>query len=206
MKERQVSRAAIRESAAVAVATPAEWAAEVDERVTRTGTWIFVVADAFFFFAFFFAFFYLRAQDNDHAWMWAGVTHPTRAIGALIVALMVVTAGLYYFAMRSLPGARTLLWLALIAGLLAVGAQFYEFQHLGFDPQQGGGYPSVFVGFKGVLLVQFAGALLWLLTHIAQARPDGDLMARPATAARFSYFLIFLAGVSLLAYLVLYFI
>jgi heme/copper-type cytochrome/quinol oxidase subunit 3 len=101
---------------------------------------------------------------------------------------------------------RTLLWLALVAGLLFIGAQIYEFQNLGFDPQQGGGYPSVFVGFKGVLMVQTAGALIWLGTQIAQSSAAGDMLIRRTTAATFSSFLWFLAGVGLLAYLVLYFV
>ena len=99
-----------------------------------------------------------------------------------------------------------LLWLALLAGVLAIGVQVYEFRHLGFDPQQGGGYPSVFVGLKGTLTFQFACALLWLVTHIVQSRPAGDLVARAETAASFANFLFLLAGVSLIAYLVLYFV
>ena len=109
-------------------------------------------------------------------------------------------------AARNVTMPRGLLWAALVAGVLAIGVQVYEFGHLGFDPQQGGGYPSVFVGLKGSLLVQFAGALLWLLTHIAQARPAGDFLVRRASATLFSYFLLFLAGIGVIAYLVLYFV
>jgi heme/copper-type cytochrome/quinol oxidase subunit 3 len=183
-----------------------EWAPTVDARVTSTATWIFVVADVFFFAAFFFAFFYLRAMNNNYSWLPAGTTHPTRGFGALIVALAIVTSLLYYAAMRNVATARRWLWLALVAGILAIGVQIYEFRNLGFDPQQGGGYPSVFVGLKGSLMVQFAGALLWTLTHLVQARPAGDLVLRAATAASFANFLFFLAAVNLIAYLVLYFV
>jgi hypothetical protein len=55
-------------------------------------------------------------------------------------------------------------------------------------------------------MVQTAGALLWLGSLIAQSRPGGDMVLRRATAASFSMFLWFLAGVGLLAYLVLYFV
>jgi heme/copper-type cytochrome/quinol oxidase subunit 3 len=183
-----------------------EWLPEVDARLSRVGVWMFVIADLFFFAAFFFAFFYLRAVNNDTSWEPPGVTHPTRAIGALIAVLLVVTAGCYYVAVRSAGVDRLLLWLALAAGVLAIGVQVYEFRHLGFDPQQGGGYPSVFVGLKGALMVQLAAAVLWLLTHIAQARPVGDWAARKATATTFSSFLAFLAGIGIIAYIVLYFV
>jgi len=186
--------------------TPAEWAPEVDARVTQLGMRLFVGADAFFFFAFFFAFFYLRSMNNDYSWLPAGTTHPTRGVGALIEVLAILIALFFMGAMRSASVSRTMLWLALVAGVLFLGAQVYEFQNLGFDPQQGGGYPSVFVGFKGVIMVQTAGALLWLGTLIAQARPGGDMVLRRATAASFSMFLWFLAGVGLLAYIVLYFV
>lgn len=186
--------------------TAAEWEPAVDARVTRTGMRIFVGADAFFFFAFFFAFFYLRSMNNDYSWLPAGTTHPTRAIGALIEVLAILIALFYMGAMRGVSVSRAMLWLALVAGIVYVGAQVYEFRNLGFDPQQGGGYPSVFVGLKGVLMIQTAGALLWLGTLIAQSRSSGDMVLRRATAASFSMFLWFLAGVGLLAYLVLYFV
>jgi heme/copper-type cytochrome/quinol oxidase subunit 3 len=186
--------------------TPPEWQPAVDARVTRIGMRIFVGADAFFFFAFFFAFFYLRSMNNDYAWLPAGTTHPTLAIGALIEGLAILTALFYFGAMRGASVNRSMLWLALAAGILFLGAQVYEFQNLGFDPQQGGGYPSVFVGLKGLLMVQTAGALLWLGGLIAQSKPGGDMAERRATAASFSMFLWFLAGVGLLAYLVLYFV
>jgi heme/copper-type cytochrome/quinol oxidase subunit 3 len=190
----------------VAAPEAPEWAPSVDARLTRVGMRMLLVADLFFFAAFFFAFFYLRSMNNDNSWLPPGTTHPTRAIGALIVGLAIITAILYLAAMRNAGMARTLLWLALAAGVLFCSVQVYEFRNLGFDPQQGGGFPSVFVGLKGALLVQFVGALLWLSTHIFQARPDGDLAARPATAATFTNFLFFLAGISLIAYLVLYFV
>ena len=58
-----------------------------------------------------------------------------------------------------------------------------------------------------MLLAQVVGALVWLGSHIAQAKFRlGDSAARPASAVAFGYFMIFLAGVSLVAYLVLYFV
>jgi len=90
--------------------------------------------------------------------------------------------------------------------LLYIGFQIYEFKHLGFDPQFGGGYVSVFVGLKGVLLAEVAVATFWIGTLIAQATSIGDTTARPASAAAFGNFMVMLAGVGVVAYLVLYFL
>lgn len=187
-----------------------EWAPEVDARVTRVGMWIFMGADAMLFVAFFFAFFYLKALNNNHLWMSVWIVHPRRYIGGIIVVLLLVSAGLVVLGARSVARtpatARLFFWLALLAGVGCVGFQIYEFRHLGFDPQLGGGYPSVFVGLKGVLIVQVVGALGWLGTHIHQANPTGDSVARPASVVEFGNFMIFLAAISLVAYLVLYFL
>jgi heme/copper-type cytochrome/quinol oxidase subunit 3 len=187
-----------------------EWAPEVDAKLARVGMRIWIGADVFFFVAWFFAFFYLRALNNDNSWLPAGTTHPTRGIGFVIMALVVISAGLYWAGARVIVAqpatARMFLWLALVAGVLAFAVQIYEFQHLGFDPQLGGGYPSVFVGLKGVWLFQFVGALFWLATQIAQLRPNGDATIRPASAAMFGYFMVFLAAIGLVSYLVLYFV
>jgi heme/copper-type cytochrome/quinol oxidase subunit 3 len=187
-----------------------EWEPEVDARLARVGTRIWIVADVFFFAAWFFAFFYLRALNNNYDWLPPATTHPTRAIGAIIVLLAIVAAGLYWAGARAIvtqrATARLFLWLALASGILCFAVQIYEFQHLGFDPQQGGGFPSVFVGLKGVWLFQLTGAMFWLATQIAQTRPLGDATIRPKSAVTFGNFLVFLAAVALVAYLVLYFV
>src|SRR5450759_3287969 len=73
-----------------------EWEPEVDARLARVGTRIWIVADAFFFAAWFFAFFYLRALNNNYDWLPPGTTHPTRGWGAGIVLLAIASAGLYW--------------------------------------------------------------------------------------------------------------
>jgi heme/copper-type cytochrome/quinol oxidase subunit 3 len=194
-----------------ALASPSpEWAPEVDARLARVGTRIWIVADVFFFAAWFFAFFYLRALNNNNDWLAPGTPHPSRAIGAAILALAVILAALVWVGGRAIgtqpSTARLLFWLALAAGVVCFGVQIYEFRHLGFDPQLGGGYPSVFVGLKGVWLFQLTGAMLWLATHIAQARPNRDATVRPKSVLIFANFTAFLAAIALVAYLVLYFV
>ena len=187
-----------------------EWAPEVDARLARVGTWIWIGADALFFVAWFFAFFYLRALNNNHSWMASGVIPPHRGVGAAIALLVVLSAAMYWVgaSIVTTEGTtrRTLLWMALIAGVLCFVVQIYEFKNLGFDPQLGGGYASVFIGLKGAWLVQLVAAMFWLTGQIAQAKPGGDVTIRPASALIFGYFLAFLAGIALLSYLVLYFV
>jgi heme/copper-type cytochrome/quinol oxidase subunit 3 len=187
-----------------------EWAPEVDARLARVGTYIWIGADVLFFVAWFFAFFYLRSLNNNHSWMAAGIIPPHRGVGAAIVLLVVLSAAMYWVgaSVVTTQGTtrRTLLWLALVAGILCFAVQIYEFKNLGFDPQLGGGYPSVFIGLKGAWLVQLVATMLWLASQIAQAKPGGDLTIRPASALTFGYFLTFLAGIALLSYLVLYFV
>jgi heme/copper-type cytochrome/quinol oxidase subunit 3 len=162
------------------------------------------------FVAFFFAFFYLRALNNGNDWMPAWVVHPNRRIAGLMVLLLIASAAAVWLGARSAaktPGsARRLFWLALLAAVLYIALQIYEFKNLGFDPQFGGGYVSVFVGLKSVLMAEVVVAMIWLGTHIAQATPIGDTTARPASAAAFGNFMVMLAGVGVVAYLVLYFI
>ena len=87
------------------VVSAPEWAPEVDARLTRVGMRIFMGADALFFAAFFFAFFYLRALNNNYAWLPAGTTHPTRAIGAIIVLLLVPCTAFYWLGARAVAKA-----------------------------------------------------------------------------------------------------
>jgi heme/copper-type cytochrome/quinol oxidase subunit 3 len=192
------------------VAAAPEWAPEVDAGLTRVGMWLFMGADAMLFVAFYFAFFYLKALNNNNQWTTIWITHPRRYMGGIIVLLLMASAGLVVLGARSVAKTpatgRLLFWLALLAGVLCVGFQMYEFNNLGFNPQLGRGYPSVFIGLQGVLMVQVVAALLWLGSHIHQATPTGDTVARPASAVAFGYFMVFLAGVSLVSYLVLYFL
>jgi len=187
-----------------------EWTPEVDARLARVGIWVWIGADVTFFAAWFFAFFYLRALNNNNDWMAAGVTHPTRAIGAAIFLLFAISAGLFWVGARSVVSQRAtaliFFWLALAAGIACFVVQIYEFRNLGFDPQMGGGYPSVFIGMKGAWLIQVVGSMLWLASNIAQTKPNGDVTVRPASATFFGYFLVFLAGIGLISYVVLYFV
>src|SRR6202035_3736444 len=98
-------------------ARSSEWAPEIDARLARVGTRIWIVADVVFFAAWFFAFFYLRALNNDYSWPPAGSTHPTSGIGALIALLLILSAAFYWAGARAVAAqpstGRLFFWLAL---------------------------------------------------------------------------------------------
>ena len=184
-------------------------AAEVerDKRVVVVGTWLFLAADAFFFAGWFFGFFYLRALNNNNAWIIDGLTRPSRGPGVLVLLLVVFSAASYFAASRS-AGTRSRTWtvlapVALVLGTAACLLQGYEMWHLGFGLTQGG-YPSMFAGLTGSWIIHVAGAMAWLVGIITQSRPGGDTVLRPHSAAAFSWILLYLAGVGIISFVLLY--
>lgn len=183
-------------------------AAEIalDARVVAVGVWLFLAANLFFFAGWYFAFFYLRALNNNQAWKLQGVGPPSRAYGLIVLALTIITVTCYWLASRT-PIRRATFQLlgpvALVVGVATLLFQGYEMWHLGFGLTQGG-YPSVFAGLTGSWLIEFLFAVGWLATIVVQARPLGDTMVRPQSAAAFSWVLVFLAGAAALNFLLLY--
>lgn len=179
----------------------------LDGRIGRVGAYLAAGADVFFFLAWFFAFFYLRALDNNHAWLAGGVTRPSVGIGTATAVLAIAAALSFFGGTRaSSPGElRTLYAAALVFGVAAAATGFYQLWHLGFGMPDGG-YPSVFTGLMGSWLVQFTVALAWLATILVQARAAGDTLVRRDAAASFGYLLYFLAAIQILAYAALYYI
>lgn len=180
----------------------------LDARVVSVGVWLFLAADVFFFAGWWFAFFYLRALNNNNAWIAQGLTRPSKAYGLIVLLLAVASAVIFFVISRGTPRtlvARTLGPAALILGVAAVIFQGYEMWHLSFGLTQGG-YPSVFAGLTGSWLIELLFAVGWLTTVAAQAGPAGDTVIRPESASAFGRILLFLAGVGLVNYLLLYLI
>jgi heme/copper-type cytochrome/quinol oxidase subunit 3 len=178
----------------------------LDARVVAVGVWLFLAANLFFFAAWYFAFFYLRALNNNQAWKVQGVGPPSRAYGLIVLALAIITVASYWLASR--PPIRRATFrllgpIALVVGVATLLFQGYEMWHLGFGMTQGG-YPSVFAGLTGSWLIEFLFAVGWLATIVVQARPLGDTMVRPKSAAAFSWVLLFLAGAAVINFLLLY--
>ena len=190
-------------------------------------------ATAFFFLAFVFAYFYLRSLNNSHRFHPAHVT-PSATLGAIVMALGVVSAVVVRLGLADQRAARRGEWrmkalVGLLLLLVAAVVQVVEWFTIGFGPTDGG-YASVFFGWTGFNVVFLLGAAYWLETLYATALrhrhvPLGEMpppgtasgdpgrmghdigdplsLVRPGLEA-FSFFLSFLAGLGVLAWVLLY--
>jgi heme/copper-type cytochrome/quinol oxidase subunit 3 len=190
-------------------------------------------ATAFFFLAFVFAYFYLRSLDNGGMWHPKHVA-PSFTLGTLATVLVVASAVLVRLGLSDHRAARREQWrlkaaVALGLGLAAVVVQVVEWYVIGFGPGSGG-YASVFFGWTASLVLFLIATLYWLETLLATAyryrnveqgggpspgHASGDAyrtahdiadplsLVRPGLEA-LSFYWSFLAGVCVLAWVVLY--
>jgi heme/copper-type cytochrome/quinol oxidase subunit 3 len=191
-------------------------------------------ATAFFFLAFVFAYFYLRSLNNAHLFRPKHID-PSMTLGTLIMALTVASALLVRLGVLDHRAARRQQWrvkgvLALVVGLIAVVLQFVEWTSAGFGPADGG-YASVFIGWTAFNVLFVLGTLFWLENLVATAfryrripsgapapgEASGDAgrlghdIADPLSLVRpglesLSFYWAFLAGLGVLAWVVLYLI
>jgi heme/copper-type cytochrome/quinol oxidase subunit 3 len=178
----------------------------LDARVVGVGVWLFLAADIFFFAGWWFSFFYLRALNNNNAWIVDGLTRPNKAYGLVVLLLAIASAVVYWAATRvAVPSALfgLLAPVSLVLGIAACLFQGYGMWHLGFGLTQGG-YPSVFAGLTFSWLIQFAFAVVWLATVVVQAAPARDTALRPHAAVSFAWILLFLAAIGIINYILLY--
>jgi heme/copper-type cytochrome/quinol oxidase subunit 3 len=190
-------------------------------------------ATAFFFLAFVFAYFYLRSLNNAGLWHPKHVD-PSQTLGALVMAAGVLTAVLVRWGLADHRAERRPAWrvkgaVALAFGIAAVVLQVVEWTTVGFGPADGG-YASVFFGWTGFYVVFLVGALFWLETVLAtsirygsvpvpapfapgEATGDADRPGRDiadplslvhAALDALSFYWGFLAGVGVLAWILLY--
>jgi heme/copper-type cytochrome/quinol oxidase subunit 3 len=193
---------------------------------------LFASATAFFFLAFIFAYFYLRSLNNAHLWRPKHVD-PSVTLGTLVMALTVASALLVRLGLLDHRAGRRAQWrlkgvAALAVGLIAVVLQFVEWTSADFGPADGG-YASVFIGWTAFNVLFVLGTLLWLENLLATAyryrkipsgapapgeasgdpgRPGHDI-ADPLSLVRsglesLSYYWGFLAGMGVLAWIILY--
>jgi heme/copper-type cytochrome/quinol oxidase subunit 3 len=189
-------------------------------------------ATAFFFLAFIFAYFYLRSLNNAHLFRPKHVD-PSVTLGTLVMALTVASALLVRLGLLDHRAGRRAQWrlkgvAALAVGLIAVVLQFVEWTSANFGPADGG-YASVFIGWTAFNVLFVLGTLLWLENLLATAyryrkipsgapapgeasgdpgRPGHDI-ADPLSLVRsglesLSYYWGFLAGMGVLAWIILY--
>jgi heme/copper-type cytochrome/quinol oxidase subunit 3 len=161
-----------------------------------TGTRLALGALSFLFGAFVFAFFYLRSLNSHHLWYPKGLVTggvawegPSKALGAAILACIVVSALVQTLALQRIKAGHKGSWiqgavLALLLGLAAVGLQVWQLTHLGFWPGSAG-FASVFVGFNPVFLTIAFCAMVWLEILIMRCRsiPQISFVEQPPTYA-----------------------
>jgi heme/copper-type cytochrome/quinol oxidase subunit 3 len=189
-------------------------------------------ATAFFFLAFIFAYFYLRSLNNAHLFRPKHVD-PSVTLGTLVMALTVASALLVRLGLLDHRAGRRPQWrlkgaAALAVGLIAVVLQFVEWTSASFGPADGG-YASVFIGWTAFNVLFILCTLLWLENLLATAyryrkipsgapapgeasgdpgRPGHDIadplsLVRPGLES-LSFYWAFLAGMGVLAWIVLY--
>lgn len=205
---------------------------ELAGRNLHSAAHLLASATAFFFLAFVFAYFYLRSLNNAGLWHPKHVD-PSLTLGTLVMALTVasavlVRAGLVHHRAGRRPQWRRFGFAALALGVLAVVLQVVEWATLDFGPADGG-FASVFVGWTAFNLLFVVGTLFWLENLLATAvryrrttsgmpppghasgdrgRADHDIadplsLVRPGLEA-ISFYWAFLAGLGVVAWVVLY--
>ena len=141
----------------------------------------------FLFGSFVFAYFYLRSINSSGRWLGSGYHPPSMLMGTIIMAAVVVSAGIQYAALQQIKGGRKGLWqigalIALVLGVAAVVLQIIELLYLPFWPGSSG-FSSVYTGFYPVLVVVLLAGMIWLETLLARARfiPAISFVEQPPT-------------------------
>lgn len=154
-----------------------------------TGSRLALGGLAFFLGSFVFAYFYLRSVNSAGRWHGSGFHAPPMAMGTVIMALVVVSALVHYFALQRIKRGNKKAWqvgglAALLLGLAAVALQIVELLTLPFFPGSSG-FASVFVSSYPVLLAIWFCGLLWLETLLARSRfiPAISFVEQPPTFA-----------------------
>jgi heme/copper-type cytochrome/quinol oxidase subunit 3 len=192
-------------------------------------------ATAFFFLAFLFAYFYLRSLNNGGLWKPKHVD-PSLTLGTLATVAIVASAVLVRAGLADHRGGRRPQWrlkgaIAVALGVVGIVLQVVEWFHASWGPADGG-YASVYLGWTAFLVFFLVGTLFWLETLVATAfryrsiptdaspapgHASGDpyrrahdiadplSLVRPGLEA-VSFFYAFLAGIAVLAWIVLYLI
>jgi hypothetical protein len=154
-----------------------------------TGVRLAIGGLSFAFGSFAFTYFYLRSLNSHGMWHPAGFNGPQQWAGAVIMAMVVVSAGLQYLGLTRIKAGHKDAWLgsavvALVLGLAAIGLQVWQLLNLPFFPGSAG-FASVFVGATPVFTVVVLAAMVWLETLIMRARviPAISFVEQPPTYA-----------------------
>ena len=140
-----------------------------------TGARLGIGALSFLFAAFAFAYFYLRSLNSHQMWHPAGFPGPQQWAGAVVMAMVVVSAIVQTAGLQRIKAGNKAAWqgaavVALILGLAAIGLQTWQLLNLPFYPGSAG-FASVFTAFNPVFLVIVFCAMIWLEIMIMRSRP-----------------------------------
>jgi heme/copper-type cytochrome/quinol oxidase subunit 3 len=154
-----------------------------------TGARLALGALSFLFGSFIFAFFYLQSLNSHHLWYPAGFPGPKMWLGALVMALVVVSALLQTLVLQRIKAGHKGIWIqgatvALALGLAAVALEIYQLASLSFWPGSSG-FASVFVGYYPIFLTVAFCVLVWLEMLIMRCRaiPEIAFVEQPPTYA-----------------------
>jgi heme/copper-type cytochrome/quinol oxidase subunit 3 len=191
---------------------------DVGARALSVASRLLCGATVFFFMAFAFAYFYLRSINADHMWRPAHVS-PNKGLGTAFIVCVLVSAALSVVANRQMKSEAPRWVVAAFGGiafgLIAVALQCIEYTTQHFGPTNGG-FASVFSAWTAFYLIAVMFTMYWLETHVAtefRARrepsrggediKDADRLIAPALDAAVFYW-VFLAGLGVITYVVLY--
>jgi heme/copper-type cytochrome/quinol oxidase subunit 3 len=152
---------------------------DVGARALSVAARLLAGASTFFFLAFVFAYFYLRSLNVEGLWR-HGHINPNQALGAAMIACIILSALLAAVGGRQLKrGSRG--WTvpaigAVVLGLAAVGLQCFEYTRQHFGPTDGA-FASVFCTWTAFYMIAVLGTMYWLETQVAT-----ELRARRAPA------------------------
>ena len=157
---------------------------------TWTGSRLAIGGLSFLFGCFLFAYFYLESSNGHSKWLPSSTTPPRAWYGAVILALILVSAIVQTVGLQQIKAGRKGPWAsaalaALVLGIVAVALQIVELLNLPFQPGQSG-FASVFVGFYPIALVTWLAAMIWLEILIVRARriPAISFVEQPPTYAQ----------------------
>jgi heme/copper-type cytochrome/quinol oxidase subunit 3 len=191
---------------------------DVGARALSVAARLLAGATTFFFLAFVFAYFYLRSLNVEGLWR-HGHINPNQALGAAMIACIILSALLAVVADRQLKsGSRG--WTvpatgALLLGFAAVGLQCFEYTRQHFGPTDGA-FASVFCTWTALFVIAVLCTMYWLETQVAtelRARRapapteadirEADKLIAPGMDAAVFYWA-FLAAIGVVTYVTLY--
>jgi heme/copper-type cytochrome/quinol oxidase subunit 3 len=168
-------------------------------RARFVGVRLLVAAEAFFFLGFLFAYLYLRALDSNGNWH-PPHTDPSIALGTVsLVAIVAAALVLRFGAEQQLRPATALALALTLVATVCWGVQLFD---PGFSPVHAGGYGAVFVGFAAAFTAHLLGAAYWLETIAVDSSSADEPLRQELGAAL--VFTTFLAGVAVVAYILIY--